>query len=208
MDAGEQAKIVRHPQPSARFFEFLQGCIVSRTSLFGSALLCDRPGPHECAPRTVIVKSVFLAEAACLLRRFESRLRLTSELMEHGEVSKRKCDTERVRDLAGNRQGVLGRVQCAIRIAEMPIAVCDVGMAEDAHVDAVDFGVILAGGAARFQTSLKPITGCLEGAKMKCRDSGEMIGLHEQCRFADSTRQIDRFVGLLHRLAKVCRAHD
>src|SRR5262245_28763607 len=179
MDAGEQAQIVWHPQPSARFFKFLQGRIVSRTSLFGSALLCDRPGPHECAPRTVIVELVFLAEAARLLRCFESRLRLTPELMEHGQASKRTCDTERVRDLAGNQQGVLGRVQCAIRVAEMPVAVPDIGVAEDAHVDAVHFGVVVAVRAARFQTSLKPITGCLEGAEMKCRNSGEMISLHE-----------------------------
>ena len=76
-------------------------------------------------------------------------------------------------------------------------------MAEDAHVDAVDFGVVAAAGVARFQTSLKPITGCLEGAEMKCRNSGEMISLHEQCRLADSTRQIDRFGKLPHRLAKI-----
>src|SRR5262245_14946917 len=103
MYAGEQAKIVRHPQPGARLFEFLQGRIVGQTSLFGSALVCDRPGPHECAPRSVIVEPVFPAEVERLLRRFESRLRLTPELMEHGEVSERKCDTERMRNLAGNR---------------------------------------------------------------------------------------------------------
>src|SRR5262245_23178011 len=125
MDAGEQAKIMWHPQPGARLFEFLQGRIVGRTSLFGSALLCDRPGPHECAPRSVIVEPVFLAEAARLRRRFESRLRLTPELVEHGEVSERKCDTEGVRDLTGNRQRVFGRLQCAIRIAKMPVAVCN-----------------------------------------------------------------------------------
>ena len=38
---------------------------------------------------------------------------------------------------------------------------------------------------------------------MKCRNSGEMISLHEQCRFADSTRQIDRFGEFPHRLAKI-----
>ena len=38
---------------------------------------------------------------------------------------------------------------------------------------------------------------------MKCRDSGEMISLHEQRRLADSTRQIDRFGELPHRLAKI-----
>src|SRR5262249_55957559 len=159
--------------------------------------------PHECAPRRVIVEPVFLAEAARLFRRFEGRLRLTPELMEHGEVSKRKCDTEGVRDLTGNRQRVFGRVQCAIRIAKMPVAVCNVGMAEAPHVDAVDLGVGAMGGDARLQTSLKPITSRLEGTAMKRRNSGEMISLHEQCRFAYSTRQIEHFGEFPHRLANI-----
>ena len=67
--------------------------------------------------------------------------------MEHGEVSQCKRDTERVRDFASKRQRFLGRFQSAIRIAEMPVAVADVGMAEDAHVDAVQFGVVAAAGS-------------------------------------------------------------
>src|SRR6516162_11210911 len=38
---------------------------------------------------------------------------------------------------------------------------------------------------------------------MKCRNSGEMISLHEQCRFADPARQIDGFGEFPHRLAKI-----
>jgi len=136
--------------------------MVGGSSFVGSALFCNRPGPHERVPRTVIVIPIFLADAARLLRRSESRLWLTPELMEHGEVSKRKCDTERVRDLAGHRQRVFSGVQCVIRITQMPVAVCNVGMAEDAHVDAVDFGVVAAAEVARFQTSMKPIKGRLE----------------------------------------------
>src|SRR5262245_34757991 len=85
----------------------------------------------------------------------------------------------------------------------MPVAVCNVGMAEDPHVDAVDFGVVAVAGVARFQTSLKPITSRLEGTAMKRRNSGEMISLHEQCRFAYSTPQIEHFGEFPHRLAKI-----
>jgi hypothetical protein len=38
---------------------------------------------------------------------------------------------------------------------------------------------------------------------MECRDTSEVISLHEQCRFADSTRKIDRFGEFPHRLAKI-----
>src|SRR3981081_1709869 len=192
MDAGEQAKIVRHTQPGAGLAKLLQGRIVSREPLSDSACFCDRPGPHKRAPRSVVVEPVFLAQAARFLRRFESPLWLTPELMEHGQVSQCKRDTERVRDFASKRQRFLGCFQSAIRIAEMPVAVADVGMAEDAHVDAVQFGVVAAGGVVRFQASLKPITGCLEGAEVKCRDSGEVISLHEQRRLSGSTGQTHR----------------
>jgi hypothetical protein len=64
----------------------------------------------------------------------------------------------------------------------MPVAVCNIGLAEDPHIDAVDFGVIAAAKVARFQTSMKPITGQLERTEMKCRNSREMIRLDEQCR--------------------------
>ena len=63
--------------------------------------------------------------------------------------------------------------------------------------------LVAARGASRFQTSLKPIKGCLEGANVKCRDSSKVISLHEQRRFADSTREIDRFGEFPHRLAKI-----
>ena len=123
--------------------------------------------------------------------------------MEHGQVSQCKRDTERVRNVASKRQRFLGRFQGAIRVTEMPVAVPDIGMAEDAHVDAVQLGLVAARGASCFQTSLKPITGCLEGANVKCRDSSKVVSLHEQRRFADSTREIDRFGEFLHRLAKI-----
>jgi hypothetical protein len=90
--------------------------------------------------------------------------------------------------LRGQRQRFIGQVQGSVRIAEMPVAVPDVGTAEDAHIDTVDFGVVAAVGFACFQTSLKPITCCLKGAEMKCRDPGEVVSLREQLRFADSTR--------------------
>src|ERR1700704_4525941 len=104
MDAGEQAKIVRHTQPGAGLAKLLQGRIVSREPLSDSACFCDRPGPHKRAPRSVVVEPVFLAQAARFLRRFESPLWLTPELMEHGQVSQCKRDTERVRDFASKRQ--------------------------------------------------------------------------------------------------------
>ena len=188
MNGGKQAKIVRHPQSGAGLFEFLQGRIVSRESFFELALFCDCPGPHERAPRTVVVEAVFLAEAAGFLRRLEGRLRLTPELVEHREVIERKRDAERVRDFAGKRQRFFGRLQGAIRIAEMPVAVRDIGAAEDAQVDAVDFGMAAAAVVARFQALLKPITGGLEGAEMKCRDPGEVIGFGEQRRIVDPAR--------------------
>ena len=39
----------------------------------------------------------------------------------------------------------------------------------------------------RFQALLKPVTGGLEGAEMKCRDSGEMISFGEQRGIVDPT---------------------
>src|SRR5207248_3577451 len=104
--------------------------------------------------------------------RLESRLRVTPELMEHGEVSQCKRDTERVRDFAGKRQRLLGPFQCVIQIAEMPLAMRHIGMAEDSHVDAVDRGVIATAGVASFQTLTKPVMGCPKGPEMGCGGSG------------------------------------
>src|SRR6516165_6531600 len=85
----------------------------------------------------------------------------------------------------------------------MPVAVRNVGMAEDPHVDAVDFGVVAAAGVARFQTSMKPITGRSEVTDVKCRNSGKMISLDEQFGVADSMRQLERFGEFPHRLTKI-----
>ena len=70
----------------------------------------------------------------------------------------------------------------------MPVAVRDIGAAEDAQVDAVDFRMAAAAVAARFQALLKPVAGGLEGTEMKCRDPGEMIGLGKQRGIVDPAR--------------------